>query len=96
MADRSAIVKVSNLLGQTINPATEEKQDALIGDYALRYATKSTDATIIYVGVATIGSASSDSVWQIQEIDTTNGSIKWAAYGVFTQVFNNRESLTYV
>lgn len=63
---------------------------------ATRWAAKAGDSTIIYVGEATAGSASGDSVWRIFEADTTNGTIKYADGNTnFDNEFDNRESLNY-
>jgi len=64
--------------------------------FTLLLATKSIDSNIDYVGEAAIGTATSASSWRIKEINSTTGvTIKWASTGVFDQIWNNRESLTY-
>lgn len=51
---------------------------------------------ILYIGKATIGSATSSSVWQIAKLDTSSGLIKtWADNAGFTQVWDDRTSITY-
>jgi len=51
---------------------------------------------IIYVGKAPIGSATSASVWQIARLDTSSGLIKtWAGNAGFTQIWDNKASLSY-
>lgn len=55
-------------------------------------------ANPVYVGLAPPGSATSAAVWQIKKL-TYSGSnptaTQWAAGGAFTQVWDNRASLTY-
>lgn len=53
-------------------------------------------ANTIYIGKAPVGSATSASVWQIAKLDTSSGLVKtWAGSAGFTQVWDNRTSLTY-
>ncbi len=55
------------------------------------------DTNITYIGKAPIGSATSSAVWQVAKLDATGGELvkTWADNAGFTQVFTNRESLTY-
>lgn len=55
------------------------------------------DGVNIYVGKATIGSATSAAVWQIKKIDTTSPIvITWAdANDSFDNVMDNATSLSY-
>lgn len=71
--------------------ATEAKQDALIGNYALKL-DDTTTTSVTYVGKAAIGSATSSAVWQIKKIDETTGmSITWAdGDDLFDNVWDNR------
>jgi len=68
---------------------------ALQSEFSTRWATDSVDTTLFYVGEAPIGSLESGTVWRIQKIDTTNGTVKFASTGNFNQVWTNRESLVY-
>lgn len=62
--------------------------------YALRMVTV---GNYDYIGEASIGSATSASVWRIKRIDNTSGLvIKWAGTGTFDQVWDNYLSLTYL
>ena len=54
-----------------------------------------TTADTIYLGEATPGTISSEAKWRMQRINTATGRIEWADSGTFTQVWDNRESLTY-
>lgn len=75
------------------NPATEEKQDELIGNLATRWLVSGAD---IYLGEATAGSATSASVWRIQKIATGTGEITWADGNTsFDNSFSDPASLTY-
>jgi len=56
-----------------------------------------TTLSMIYIGEATPGTATSASTWRIKRLDVTTGLIiQWAGTGTFNQVWNNRASLTYV
>lgn len=87
---------IKNVAGTKINPSTEEKQDVLIGNYALLLDDYTT-ANVTYVGKAAIASATASAVWQIKKIDETTGMmITWAdGDASFNNVWNNRASLTY-
>jgi hypothetical protein len=90
--------KVANSQGQFVNPATEEKQDAIISAVTSIYTTlwdSATTANTIYIGEATPGTTSDQALWRIQKINTSTGKIEWADGGAFTQVYDNKESLTY-
>jgi len=64
--------------------------------FSLRLAANSGDSNIEYVGEAAIGTATSAASWRIKEIDSTTGvTIRWAGTGVFDQVWDSRETLTY-
>lgn len=55
-----------------------------------------TTANTIYIGKAPIGSAITSAVWQIAKLDTSSGLVKtWAGNAGFTQIWDNRASLTY-
>ena len=62
---------------------------------AIRLDNTST-ANIIYVGKAAPGTATSSTIWQVQKIDQSTGTvITWADTGKFTQIWDNRVGLTY-
>jgi hypothetical protein len=51
---------------------------------------------IIYIGKAPIGTLTSAPLWQISKLDTTGGAkITWTGGGNYTQIWDNRTSLTY-
>ena len=81
--------------GENFNYVKVDKTGNINAPAAERWAYKTGDSTIFYVGTAEVGSAESAAVWQIMQIDTTNGKIKWAASAAFTQIWDNREALTY-
>jgi hypothetical protein len=56
-----------------------------------------TTANITYIGKATIGSATSSAVWQIQRLDESSGLVKtWAdSNASFDNVWDDRASLSY-
>lgn len=54
------------------------------------------DPSISYIGKAVPGTATSDAAWQIASLDeNTNLDLLYADGGAFTQVYDDRESLTY-
>lgn len=54
------------------------------------------DPQITYIGKAVPGTATSDAAWQIASLDeNTNLDLLYADGGAFTQVYDDRESLTY-
>lgn len=54
------------------------------------------DPDITYKGKAVPGSATSDAAWQIARLDeNTNLDLLYADGGAFTQIYDNREALTY-
>jgi len=64
--------------------------------FTIRLAVNSGDSNVEYVGEASIGTATSAASWRIKKINSTSGVvIQWADTGVFDQVWDNRESLTY-
>lgn len=102
----SAAKYLNNTNSIIINPATEEKQDAIVSAISAlgattNYATqvdKTSTTDVIYIGEATIGSATSSAVWRIQKVDNTGGDteIIWAdGNDNFDNIYDNRTSLTY-
>ena len=64
-------------------------------NWLLRFDSLSS-AGITYIGKATIGTATSAPAWQISKLDeTTDLDLLWADEGRFTQVWDDRLSLTY-
>lgn len=62
------------------------------------FATQFDDSEdpILYIGKAPVGSSISDPVWQIAKLDTGSGLSKtWAGNAGFTQVWDDRTSLTF-
>lgn len=57
------------------------------------------DSTVTYVGLAVVGSLTSDPLWRIQKIDQSVAgmtSVTWAGgSNAFEQVWDDRTSLTY-
>lgn len=51
---------------------------------------------VTYLGKSAPGTATSSANWKIAKIDTNTGTtMKWADSGKFSQVWDNRLSLTY-
>ena len=51
---------------------------------------------VLYIGKAKINSATSSPVWKIAQLNTTGGAtIAYADSGNYTQIWDNRTSLTY-
>lgn len=62
------------------------------------YIDDTTTAGITYLGMAEIGTAAADNMWQIRTIDDTSGDtqILWAdGNGRFDNVWDDRASLSY-
>ena len=51
--------------------------------------------TYTYIGEAPPGSATSSAVWRIARITNATGSTYWAASARFSQIWDNRASLSY-
>lgn len=103
MAGKTTVVRIANLLG-LVNVATEETLQAILaasggsaGAYQTIIVTHSTVSTTKYVGVSLSGSATSAALWQITRLDTSSGLVVKNAGGVvtYTNVFDNREALSY-
>ncbi len=103
MSDRATKVKIENQLGQTVNPATAEGQDAIVsaiggigGSIAYDNRLDETDPLYMYVGEAVAGSGDADAVWRIKRylVSTFSG---YYADGVstFTKVWNDRATYAY-
>ena len=70
--------------------------DFLTGAQIATIVDNTTSTTLIYIGKAEIGTATSAALWTIMRIDTTNGAlIAWANSGTDDQIWDNRASLTY-
>lgn len=53
-------------------------------------------ANVTYVGYAAIGTATSAASWKIKKLDETTGLvITFAGSGAYTQIWDNRTSLSY-
>jgi len=52
-------------------------------------------STYVYVGRAESGSATSSAVWRICRITKSSGVKLWADSGKYSQIWDNRASLTY-
>lgn len=69
--------------------------DLVHGEPIRTIVDTTTSDTIIYIGYAVRGSATSSAVWLIKSIDKTTGAdIKWASANA-DQIFDNRAALTY-
>lgn len=103
MSDRATKVKIENQLGQTINPATEEKQDDIIsaiggigGGSVYDNRLDETDPLYMYVGEAVAGSSDADPVWRIKRYLTSSFSGYYAdGVTTFTKVWDDRATYTY-
>lgn len=101
MADRANRQQLENTLSALINPATEDKQDAIIaaiGTTNTSYTVRIVDSGgYTYIGKAVAGSSQASAVWQVQRIDESSGTVVLWADGdtSFNNVWNNYASLTY-
>ncbi len=69
---------------------------------AMKKAIHEASSTVTYIGEAPLGSATSAATWRIKRLTTSvsvvNGSVtitEWAGTGIFDQVWNDRQTLTY-
>lgn len=66
---------------------------------SVRWATKAADTNILYFAdsdpyhTAPLDEAA---VWKIAEINKSSGTLKWCDFAQYNQVWDDRESLTYV
>ena len=102
MADRSARIKLENSIGQLVNPATDEKLDAVIAALGAISGTALYDSrlddgsTYLYVGEANPGTANSSTGWRIKRYTQSDLTGKWAdATSAFTKIWDNRATYTY-
>lgn len=55
-------------------------------------------SSVTYIGKATVGTLTSQALWQIAKLDESSSpdfSLKYAGTGIFDQVWDNRASLSY-
>jgi len=83
-------VKVTNPDGSSIGSVSGSTI------YITVLRAKAADPETTYIGKAVPGTATSDAAWQIASLDeNTNLDLLYADGGAFTQVYDDRESLTY-
>lgn len=83
-------VKVTNPDGSAIGSVSGSTT------YITILRAKAGDPETTYIGKAVPGTLTSDAVWQIASLDeNTNLDLLYADGGAFTQVYDDRESLTY-
>lgn len=105
--DREENVTRGNLSGKRVVLYTYDSNTDTLQPYSTTSASGSTtyitiiredagDPNISYIGKAVPGTATSDAAWQIASLDeNTNLDLLYADGGAFTQVYDDRESLTY-
>ena len=71
----------------------------ILSEYHDIYSMKiTTSGSIIYVGMAKIGTSQSEDKWQCKKIDSTDANniiITWAGNGKFNQIATDLTTLTY-
>lgn len=103
--DLKPLIKAMNGVKSTIeaiqfpvpNFRTQDIVDA-VNNPVSSLATRLDDSAdpILYVGKASVGSDESEPVWQIAKLDTSSGLSKtWAGNAGFTQIWDNRTTITY-
>jgi hypothetical protein len=92
--DNISAKKVANYVW---NGSTWERQAPSSGSiYITVLRANAADPDITYIGKAVPGTATSSAAWQIARLDeNTNLDLLYADSGAFTQVYDNREALTY-
>ena len=91
-------VEAKRVVNYVWNGSSWERQGLPEGSaiYITILRTDTLDPQITYVGKALPGTATSDSAWQIASLDeNTNLDLLYADGGAFTQVYDDREGLTY-
>lgn len=79
-----------------VTPAGKIPVDTAAATYITILRANAGDPDITYVGKAVPGTATSAAAWQIASLDeNTNLDLLYADGGAFTQVYDNREGLTY-
>ena len=74
--------------------------DGALATSGVKYKTKidTSNADIVYIGKAPIGSSTSSAVWAISKVDTSStsdGTVTYAAAGASTATWDNRAGETY-
>jgi len=88
---KKATTGVSDTANYKINVSSSDDFGA-----GIKTIVEEASATITYIGRAIIGSATSDSVWLIQKVDTSSGVvITWGGTGDFDQEWDERAAATY-
>lgn len=84
--------------GNTVQTIGTDLRGALDVQGAFQFNEDSGDSNLLYIGEAEIGAATSSASWRIYRIDLTSGiNIKYAdGDEQFNNIYDNRESLTYV
>lgn len=84
--------------GSTLQTIGTDLRGSLDVQGAFQFNQNSSNAAILYTGEAVIGASTASPVWRICKIDTSNGvNIKYAdGDEEFNNIYDNRESLTYV
>ena len=101
MSDRNTDIKIQDIDGSYVNPATEEKQNDIIAalggfsDYAVEVAVSD---NYTYVGEASPGTDISSALWRIKRVeeDGDDTHILWAdGNSDFDNIWDNYASLSY-
>ncbi len=102
-ADGNQTTIIKNVANNNINPATEEKQNAIIGALggSVDYDTMVDDYTttnITYVGKAQIGTNTDLALWQIKRLNETGDYLEIGyadSDSDFDNIWDNRVGLSY-
>lgn len=79
-----------------VTPAGKIPVDTAAATYITILRANAGDPDITYVGKAIPGTATSDAAWQIARLDeNTNLDLLYADSGAFTQVYDDREAISY-
>lgn len=78
------------------NNAAESLERAISNEH-LTFRKSAESGGVYYIGTARAGESESDPVWQIQKVDTNNGTTITFADGdtEFNNIWNNRTELSY-
>lgn len=88
------VLAVENLVYNPASGALERMTDSIV---YTEHIDTTTTPNIVYYGRADVGSTTSQAVWRIKRVDTTNGKFEtWADGNAdFDNVWDNRASLNY-
>lgn len=95
---KTLVFQLAGRNGDTLQTVGTDLRGSLDVQGAFQFNQNSSNTAILYTGEAVIGASTASPVWRICKIDTSDGvNIKYAdGDEQFDNIYDNRESLTYV